>query len=703
MATNADKIDFTRTVYEIRKHWYYYLVSAVLVLGVATLYMCRKNPVYAFHANVLIEPKEGGVSGGGMMQIAKAFSMGSFGGGSVDDELLVFQSHGLMRELVSELKLNVTYSEKEGIRKLSLYKKSPVELVAPQELFDTLSDGKTFKIFLRKDGLADITVIEGMFTSVYEREGVKLPADVKLPDGTFRLVQTEHFVPGKEQNLRIRVKTMLKATEDYSLLFSAYVPSLKANGIQLDYEDFDIRRGKDVLNTMLALYEKRKLTEDRMQTDEEIAFIDGRLSLLTEQLEASDRKLEEFKTANDITNLEAEAKVLLEQTSANKSSIVGLQTQLAIFDMICEFLDDPKNKYAMIPVTSGVEYESAAKSIESYNQLVLERMQLDMSAKSDNKALVALNKQIDGMRKGVVTTMQKARESAEIAYRDFVVEDGKYAARLRQLPAHERKFMDLFRDRGVKNSLYIFLLEQRESKALKLGAASSAGRVVDCAYYESKKIAPKGSVVFGAALILTLLLPTLLLMFKALRVKRVEIFRDVEGKTALPVIAEFSGSGQQDTEALRRLRNLIMGKGAKRVLITSSSAEADRAGLAYRLASSLAVLRKSVVLALTENGPAMPETAGVRIAALHKEGVLPSELLVLPETVAELEKLSAENDYTVVCAPEIAPELCLDAVTDVVDMLVVEVCQGEKTGDLLGSLATVASLKEKTAIVFVKK
>ena len=36
------------------------------------------------------------------------------------------------------------------------------------------------------------------------------------------------------------------------------------------------------------------------------------------------------------------------------------------YNMICEFLDDPKNKYSMIPVTSGQDYESAAKSIESY-------------------------------------------------------------------------------------------------------------------------------------------------------------------------------------------------------------------------------------------------------------------------------------------------------------------------------------------------
>ena len=65
------------------------------------------------------------------------------------------------------------------------------------------------------------------------------------------------------------------------------------------------------------------------------------------------------------------------------------------------------------------------------------------------------------MRGGVIETMRKARESAEIAYNDFVREDGKYASRLKQLPSHERRYVDLYRDTEIKNNLYIFLLEQR--------------------------------------------------------------------------------------------------------------------------------------------------------------------------------------------------------------------------------------------------
>ena len=80
---------------------------------------------------------------------------------------------------------------------------------------------------------------------------------------------------------------------------------------------------------VVELYNIRRLREEQTKASREIAFIDDRLASLTSQLSESEKQLEEFKTANDVTDIAAEAKVLLEQTSKNKASIVGLQTQLS--------------------------------------------------------------------------------------------------------------------------------------------------------------------------------------------------------------------------------------------------------------------------------------------------------------------------------------------------------------------------------------
>lgn len=584
--------------YEVKSHRWLFAASFVVVMGLSVLYILKKTPVYAFHANVLIEQGEGN-KGGGMAAMMKTFSIGGLGGGSTDDEMLVLNSRSLLATVAEELGLNFDYREKEGLKEVSLYGKSPVAVTTAVDL-DTLGSGYTFSLSLKPGGMADVEVKERRFSTLYEAENVKLPVTVKLPAGAFKIETTPLYKPSAEvRDLVVRVSGTPATVDALLDTYYAKVPSLKANGIELNYRDDDIARGKDVLNAVIRQFNLRRSDEERQKAQREIAFIDERLVSLTAQLSESEKKLEEFKKTNDVTNIEAEAKVLLEQTSANKASIVGLQTQLAIFDMICDFLDDPKNRYSMIPVTSGVDYESAAKSIEAYNELVLERTKLDMSAKADNKALQALNRQIDGMREGVVETMRKARESAEIAYNDFVREDGKYASRLRQLPSHERQFYNIIRDQSIKNNLYVFLLEQRESNALKFSTAP-VGRVIDSAYNDAKKVAPRRSIVLGVGLILSLFFPGLFCAFKAIRMKKIRIRQDVEGVSPLPVAAEMENprhaggsSSDESLFAYRKLRNDLLASSVrvKTVALVGGEGDVDISSFARGL--SLAFVRSA--------------------------------------------------------------------------------------------------------------
>ena len=93
MNKKSDKIDFSRTIYEMKRHWYYYLIAFVLIMGFVAFYMYKKNADYLFHANILIEQEDGGgAASGGMAQMMRTFSLGLMGGGSVDSCHAVAQS-----------------------------------------------------------------------------------------------------------------------------------------------------------------------------------------------------------------------------------------------------------------------------------------------------------------------------------------------------------------------------------------------------------------------------------------------------------------------------------------------------------------------------------------------------------------------------------------------------------------------------------
>lgn len=475
---NDGKIDFSRTIYEMKKHWKYYVISFVVCMALAVTYWFKKNPVYMFHANIVIEQEDGASAGGGMMQMMRNFSMGSLGAGSVDDELLVLQSRSLLCDMISELKLNRMYIAKEGIKNVPLYNDSPVKIMAPDAMFDTLGRGATFQIHLNVDSTIDLTVKKSRFKTIFEAENQKLPMTVALPTGgIFVLDKTSLFKNYIDSDIVAIVQGNNAVAEFYKDELMIDLASKKANGILLELRDNHVDRGADILNKMLELYNRRRLNEVNERSSNEVKFLDERLALLTGELFDAEKKIEEYKTDNSFVDILEESKAVVSQSLINNQSIVQNQTQLAVMDMICEFLENPENRYAMVPITNGVGFESVAKSIEAYNELILRRMQLNISAKSDNKNLVLLNNQIDGMRTGVLETIRKARESSNIAYQEHMKENQKYMGRIRKMPNQEREFVRLSRDREIKNNLYLFLMEQRESSLLKVGSNLPKGQI----------------------------------------------------------------------------------------------------------------------------------------------------------------------------------------------------------------------------------
>ena len=555
MTTNSEKIDFSRLAFEIKSHKRLFVISFVVVMGLAVFYLLKTPPQYASHAQVLIESPDGGNTSGGVLQMVRSFTMGSLGGGSVDDEAVVMQSFSLFAETAHNLGLNYEYRENRGLRKVSVYRKNPLEISSDINP-DTITLAYNFELKMRGDGKIDVDVKDGLFSSAFSAEALSLPAKIKTPAGVFTIKRTAFYNAADERTINVTLWNTTELFEDMVKRMSIAVTSMKANAIDLYYEDDDRQRAHDLLNTMIEVFNNRRLSEEKIKAESEISFINNRLNVLTQELEESEKRLEEFKTENDIADIETEAKVLIEQTAANKINIVQLQTQLAVYDMICEFLENPGNSYSTIPLATGVDNQGAAKAIEQYNNLILQRLQLTASAKPDNRALATLNAQIDAMRSGVIATMRKAREGSQIAYNDFYREDGKYASRLRQMPKFERAFIDLYRDKEIKNNLYIFLLEQRESNALKFGA-SAIGRIIDPAFDEVKKVGPKGSIVLGVGLILSLLIPFVVCALRASKKKKLMIPSDVNALSIIPLVAE-PIDGDNGALAARKLANHLL-------------------------------------------------------------------------------------------------------------------------------------------------
>lgn len=608
------KIDISHIAGTIRRNWWMFAISLVACLTLAATYIYVKHDLYVIHAKVLVAYDEGGGSMGATLM--QSLSLGGVGGNNVEDEILVMGSHSIKEQTVAELGLNRNYSSPDGLlKKKYYYNNSPIVVDAPKELFDTLSTSLKFVIDVNdKADDIEVTVSEGWFNTLAEAESTSFPMVVNTPYGIFSIDTTKYYVPGESITVKANISGNSILAEAYSEEVGVEKSERKANGISLYMEDINIQRGKDFLNKMIELYNRRgQLEKDEMAINTG-KFIDERLASLYTALSASEEEIQKYKQDNNIVDVTAEAAYLMQQKGSIEGALLEANTEYEILKMTHEFLTKPENNYSMIPFSS--EISGSGTAIGTYNNLILRRMELEKNAKGNNTILKSINEQIDTIRVNILKSVSRELASAEVALNELKQRERSSSNRLSQVPTQEREFLELQREQVIKNTLYSFLLQKREENQLVLAATTPKGKIVDDAFAFNKPIAPKKTMILFVALFLGLLIPALWLYIKPLLSNDFDSIDALKRLTHIPVLGEIchshtakdnpivvsETSKRPVAELFRLLRTNLhflfktKNEGGRVITITSSCSGEGKTFISMNIAESLAVTGKNVVL-----------------------------------------------------------------------------------------------------------
>ncbi len=604
-----DKIDFSKILTKYKRYWWLFAASCIICISLGVLYLYIKKPVYFITAKVLISQDEDGSSMGAA--IIKNLSLGG-GGSKVDDEIVVLNSQSIRKEMVSQLKLNRSYSEKVGfLQKRDLYNNSPVVINAPDELFDTLMSSLKFKIKINGEGNdINIKVTKGRFRTLAEVNAKKFPVLVKTEYGMYSIDTTKFYKAGSPLDITAVVTGNSLMAEKYETYLTVGLISKKSNGIFLNVDETNVKRGKDVLNKIIELYNVRGQDEKNEMAVNTAKFLNERLNIIYDELSISESDIEQYKKNRNFTDLGAEAGYLMAQKGTLESNIFQMETEYSIIKMIRDFLTDPKNDYSLVPTIP--EFSSASGAVEEYNALILKKMNLESNARTNNIVLKVLKEQIDAMRSNLILSIEKSIESTKIKLADLKSKNAESKSKLRDIPTQEKEFVELRRQQGIKNELYNFLLQKREENELVLAATTPKGKIVDNAFAYSESIAPKSSMVFALALFLGIMIPLLILYIKNMINTKFTTVEELEDLVNVPVLGEVChnksyektvvrpGKTTSIVELFRLIRNniqfMLPSKDDKVILISSSVSGEGKSFISVNLAASFALLDKKVVL-----------------------------------------------------------------------------------------------------------
>ena len=696
------------------RHWWLFALSFIFCFGILFLYLRKTLPSYIVSSTVLVDDHSLSFAGIGNSK-GNSMLKSMIGGGDVNvfNEIEILASENLAAKTVDALDINCRYYEKTGfLKKQDHYGTSPIIVEAPKELFDTLSVTLPFKIKVYADGKTDITVKKGMFSNYAELKGVELPATVKTPFGLFVVKPTQYFTPKHEYSITASVAGNIPAALELQKDMTVDLKAKKTDIVYMDVMDNDVKRGRDILNTLVRLYNERGMKESDTQGMTTARFIDERLSLIYKNLMGSEAEIEAYKKAHSLVDPYTQVKSSIIKGETSESAIIALETQYRIASMIKGFITDPANKHSLIPFESD---SLSAKMVRSYNALITQRQHLETSAKADNPALVQLDQQLNAMRENMLGSVNNALGAMRIKIDKAKDVQGESKGDMSQFASTERETRNLYRNQAIQNELYIFLLQKREENALKMAAAQPKGKLVDEAYAASEPVKPKKPLLAFVALMMTFALPFCILYVKKMLKNKIGSQDELEAITPAHLLGQIyharedelqviADTNTKNAELFRYLRGnvqfVLPESTDKVVLVTSAVAAEGKSYIAANVASSLALMGKKVALVeLNLRKPSLGEMFGIiaskgmsdylsngevslhDIVSTTADGLdvyvagtvppNPSELLQGSRAAQLMEQLREQYDYVVVDSASLATASDTFSLTSQADATVV--------------------------------
>lgn len=739
MDNTSKQSDLSKTIREYVKHWKLFLLSFFVCGVVAVAYLLIKNPEFEISANVLIkEDSKSGGMGGMASALMKNFAfsdvLGNVGGGVVDDELEIIGSYSVRYNTVKRLQLNKTFVE-GVVKKKYYYGDSPIDInPVNADMADTLSFPIQFKVKVSKKE-PDKVKVKAEFDGdeVGAAEG-NFPIVIKTEYGDFNVTKTPYFPKDKKVDLKVIFFGYGYSAERLGKLVTVKLASKKANVINLIMEDINKVKGKDVLNTMIDEYNDYGVIEKNVTAERTAAFLQKRITIIDNDLKNTERILEQYKTENNLTDIEAEAKIILEKTSDFKEKLINAETQYSVISVIEEFLMAPENKYAVVPMSLGIDEKSAVESLLQYNELLLERLKLLRSTNPGNPVIESMNEQVDATRESVLATIRSIKRGIEYARNDLRMQEQEFRNRISGMPTQEREFIEIKRQQEIKQALFLFLLQKQEENELTLASANPKAQIIDSAFAKTEPISPVKLFVVALWGIFGLLLPIGYLYGRKLLDPKLYSSDDLSAVSGLPVVAQIhqdtdkertnaGDCGNVVAEDIRNLRAFMLNAlgdedKCKTVLFASMADGEGKSYIASRTALYLAQTGRKVLLVdadfrcdekqstdaglyqlLDGNGKLddviVAENSGLDVLRRGRVGELSAEMLQNREMEKLHEKLSERYDFIIFDSSALAKYSDAMPLVKLADFVLFVAREGYTTKHSLEYIASVVEMTSK--------
>lgn len=656
-------------LFKYMPYWPLFIVVGLASIFGAWFYLKKTAPEYEISASIMLKDEKKGTSDGEVIKSLDQLT----GTNIVENELEVLKSRSLMNNVVKALDLYITFLEEDKMYPKSAYTTSPVMIIAPNP--DDLKLAKKVPFTFNQQ---DSTVMLG--SKKYPLNEV-----VSTEYGQMRFVRNKHWTHRAQKPLYFVIDNPKLQAIALQQGLRAVAPSKLATVVDLKIRDVDPARGEDILNELIAAYNKATIDDKNRLAANTTEFVEARLGEMENELKKIEQQAQSYKATRGAVDISAQGQNFLKNVSENDQKVGEVNNQLAVLDQVDKYVQSKDNRGGIVPSTLGLQDERLGKLLDQLYEAEMDYEKKKTTTGENNPILTQIKDQINKLKPSVVENIKEQRASLMASKLNLQATNNQYIGMLQTIPQKERELIDISRQQAIYNGIYGFLLQKKEESALSHRQNIADSRIIDKAQSSAAPVSPKGKLIYMVAFVFALILPAGFVTLKEFLNRKILFRHEIEALTSAPIIGEVIFSKDKNpvvieagkrtfiAEQFRRIRvslgYLGVNTDKKRILVTSSLSGEGKSFVALNLACSLALTdRKVVLLELDLANPSLSNKLNVD----YEKGV--SNYLwgeVEPEEIIKRSSVN-ENLFFIPCGPlpENPSELLMsDRLTTLLDYL----------------------------------
>ncbi|WP_289875477.1 GumC family protein [Duncaniella muris] len=558
----GNAVPLTDILYRTLHHWPWVLLSLVVCVGAAVVYLLCTPKVYTTTASIMIKDEAAGKSAG-------AEDFGDFGlfqnKTNIQNEITTLKSADLMEEVVRRLNLDMNYYIPGRFHDVVAYGSNlPVRVEMPGF---AENGSASFRVEVDGDGKVSVSDVKSGDLKSEERVQGAMNDTIMTAVGPMVVVAAEGYKPGEAVELEV-VKAPVSATAGgYESRMVIAMSGDKSSVINLTVTDQSTQRAQALLSTLIGVYNEYWIRDKNQIAVSTSNFINERLGVIESELGNVDSDISSYKSQHLIPDVSAASSMYMSQNQQISQQIMDLRNQLKQTLYIKSYLGAASDNEKMLPMNSGVANVDIQSQITDYNNLVLQRNSLLAKSSDKNPLVVQLNEQMDQMRHAILASVDNSINALNMQISSLQGSQASTTSKIASNPSQAKYLLSVERQQKVKESLYLFLLQKREENELSQAFTAYNTRVVNKPA-SFGPTAPNTRNILMMSFLLGLAIPFGVVYLMESNNTKVRGRKDVE-HLAVPFLGELPQDGHEKKKEAGEANTIVV-KGGKRDIINEA-------------------------------------------------------------------------------------------------------------------------------------